>query len=154
MTSAARVRGRLSGLVLSAAATIATPALLFSADLRPGYRPAAYAIQGARIVAAADTVLEAGTVVVRDGRIVSVGASDKVEVPFDAETIDGKGLVVYPGFVDLYTTIGQVPGAVRSRTGAGRAIDYNDGALAGTPPDNRNGLTPEFEVASALDLRE
>jgi len=41
MTSAARVRVRLSLLVMSAAATVAAPGLLLSADLRPGYRPAA-----------------------------------------------------------------------------------------------------------------
>ena len=41
---------------------------------------------------------------------------------------------------------------VRSRTGPGRAINYADNAQAQTPPDNRNGLTPEFEVATVLDL--
>ena len=45
--------------------------------------------------------------VVRDGVIVAVGPVDRVEVPFDAEVIEGKGMVVYPGFIDLYTTSGQ-----------------------------------------------
>src|SRR6185437_4765065 len=95
-----------------------------------------------------------GTVVVRGGRIEAVGAEGKVAIPYDAETIDGKGLVVYPGFIDLFTTIGQNPAVLRSRTGAGRTVDFNDHPLAATPPDNRNGLTPEFEVASALELTE
>src|SRR3954468_11266808 len=100
MTSAARTRLRLRLilLLLSAASTIAATPLL-SADLRPGYRPGAYAIQGARIVAGPEVTLDAGAVVVRDGRIEVVGAIDKVAIPFDAETIDGKGLVVYPGFI-------------------------------------------------------
>ncbi|MBV8606452.1 MAG: hypothetical protein JO034_03200, partial [Singulisphaera sp.] len=52
MSSAARflVRPRLTMLALAMALTVATAPLL-SADLRPGYRPPAHAIQGARIVA-------------------------------------------------------------------------------------------------------
>lgn len=127
---------------------------LRSDDYRPGYRPAAYAIQGARIVAGPGSTIEAGTVVIRKGIIESVGAEGKVAVPFDAEVIDGKGLVVYPGFLDAYTTLGLASGIARSETGAGRPINYADHALASTPPDNRNGLTPEFEVAKALDLAD
>ena len=62
--------------------------------------------------------------------------------------IEGKGLVVYPGFIDLYTTSGQAAGAIKSLTGAGRTVNYADYALPRTPPDNRNGITPEFEVAT------
>ena len=60
--------------------------------------------------------------VVRDGVIVAVGPVDRVEVPFDAEVIEGKGLVVYPGFIDLYTTSGQAAGGgqVADRRRAGR----------------------------------
>src|SRR5437764_630093 len=76
MTSAARTRVRFVLLVLTTAATIAATPLV-SAD-HDGYRPAAYAIQGARIVAAPDSTIEAGTVVVREGRIESVGPADKV----------------------------------------------------------------------------
>src|SRR5262249_11595554 len=41
-----------------------------------------------------------------------------------------------------------------SRTGTGRTIPYADFALARTPTDNRNMITPEFEVASVLDLSD
>ena len=153
MTSAARIRLRISVLLVGAASTIAT-ARLVSADAPPGYHAAAQAIKGARIVAGPDATIEAGTVVVRDGRIEAVGPEAKVAIPYDAETIDGKGLIVYPGFIDLYTTVGQNPAVVRSRTGAGRTVDFNDRPLAATPLDNRNGLTPEFEVASALEFTE
>ncbi|MBV8267317.1 MAG: amidohydrolase family protein [Planctomycetaceae bacterium] len=155
MSSAARcpVRPRLTMLALAMALTVATAPLL-SADLRPGYRPPAHAIQGARIVTGPVMVLDVGTVVIRNGVIEAVGPADKVAVPFDAETIDGRGLVVYPGFIDLYTTLGQPAGVARSSTGAGQTFNYSDYALARTPPDNRNGLTPEFEVASVIDLGE
>ena len=75
-------------------------------------------------------------------------------VPYDAETIDGKGLVVYPGFIDLYTTIGQRAGAERSATGKGRPVDLAEAPLISTPPDNRKGLTPEFDVAGAIELTD
>ena len=155
MSSAARflVRPRMMMLALATALTVATAPLL-SADLRPGYRPSAYAILGAKIVAEPGSTLDGGTVVVRDGVIEAVGPADKVTVPFDAEIIDGKGLIVYPGFLDLYTTLGQPASVVRSFTGAGQSVNYSDYALARTPPDNRLGLTPEFEVASVLDLGE
>jgi imidazolonepropionase-like amidohydrolase len=125
---------------------------LRSADLRPDYRPSAYAIRGARIVASADTTFDPGTVVVRDGVIKAVGKTSEVEIPFDAEVIDGKDLVVYPGFVDLYTTLGQPSGITRSQTGPGRKVPYTDFALPRTPADDRNGMTPEFQVASVLEL--
>ncbi|SIN89942.1 Imidazolonepropionase [Singulisphaera sp. GP187] len=154
MTSAARIRLWFRIVVLGSIATIVATTPLLSADTPIGYRPVAYAIQGAKIVVGPDNTLENGTIVVRDGRIETVGPSDKVSVPLDAETIDGKGLVVYPGLIDLFTTIGQSPNTVRSRTGAGRSVDYKQTALARTPEDNRNGLTPEFEVASTFHLSE
>jgi len=75
-----------------------------------------------------------------------------VTVPYDAETIDGKGLVVYPGFIDLFATVGQRAGVERSATGKGRPVDLAEAPLISTPPDNRKGLTPEFEVTGALEL--
>src|SRR5262249_35928590 len=46
------------------------------------------------------------------------------------------------------------PGVNRSETGAARPVSLSDDVLARTPSDNRNGLTPEFEVASVLSLPE
>jgi len=153
MTSAARVRLRISIVFFSALMmVVASPRL--SADDPFGYRPVAQAIRGATIVAGPDKTIVGGTVVVRQGRIEAVGLDDQVTVPFDAEVTDGKGLIVYPGFIDLYTTLGQAPEATRSRSGPARAIDYKQGALARTPEDNRIGLTPEYQVASTLELSE
>ena len=97
-------------------------------------------------------VFDPGTIVVRRGVIEAVGLTKDVTVPYDAETIDGKGLVVYPGFIDLYSTAGQRAGVERSATGKGRPVDLAEAPLSSTPPDNRRGLTPEFEVAGALEL--
>ncbi len=146
-------RGRPAALMAVALVTIATPAL-FSADgeFRPDYRPAAYAIAGAKVVPSPGQVIENGTVVVRDGVIEAVGKAEEVAIPADAETIEGKGLVVYPGFLDMYTTLGTPSGTQRSLTGPGRTIPYADFALARTPTDNRTGITPEFAVGSVLEM--
>ena len=147
------LRLKPAALLIAAGLTVAASALpLFSADDTLGYHPVAYAIKGAKIVVAPGRTIDVGTIVVRKGIIEAVGAADKVEVPYDAEVIDGKGLFVYPGFLDLYTTLGQAPGVTRSLVGAGRTIKYADSAWPRTPTDNRLGMTPEFEVGSVLDL--
>ena len=61
--------------------------------------PNVYAIRGARIVTAAGATIESGTIVVRHGLIDAVGPS--VTPPSDADVIDGSGLTVYPGLIDL-----------------------------------------------------
>jgi imidazolonepropionase-like amidohydrolase len=64
--------------------------------------PNVYAIRGARIVTAAGAPIENGTVVVRRGVIDAVGAS--VTVPPEAAVIEGAGITVYPGLIDLGNT--------------------------------------------------
>lgn len=57
------------------------------------------AITGARVYASPEAApLENATVVVRDGRIVAVGASARVRPPKGAQVIDAKGQVVTAGF--------------------------------------------------------
>src|SRR3972149_10995798 len=66
--------------------------------------PHVYAITGARIVTAAGTPIASGTLVIRNGLIDSVGAAARI--PADAVVIDGAGLTVYPGLVDMGNTAG------------------------------------------------
>ena len=155
MAPASSVRSRALAVAASTAIGLTLAALpLRSADLRPDYQPPAYAIKGARVVADEKTTYDPGTVVIRRGVIEAVGPADKVEIPYDAETVEGKGLTVYPGFLDLATSQGTAAGATRSLTGPGRTVNYADFALPSTPPDNRNGITPEFQVASSLELAD
>ena len=65
-----------------------------AADLKP----AAYAIRDAKVVVEPGTVLPKANIVIRDGFIVAIGA-DAV-IPPDAAVTEGKGLTVYPGFID------------------------------------------------------
>jgi imidazolonepropionase-like amidohydrolase len=61
--------------------------------------PHIYAIRGARIVTAAGPAIASGTVVIRNGVIDAVGAD--VQPPDSAMVIDGAGLTVYPGLIDM-----------------------------------------------------
>src|SRR5690349_10630487 len=60
-----------------------------------------YVIRNARIVTVTGGEIENGTVVISDGKIAAVGAN--VSAPAGAKEIDGKGLTVYPGMIDLGT---------------------------------------------------
>lgn len=74
--------------------------------------PHIYAIRGARIMTAAGAPIGSGTVVIRNGLIEAVGAS--VAVPSDARVIEGAGLTVYPGMIDMGSTTGvEVPNPTR-----------------------------------------
>jgi hypothetical protein len=114
-------------------------------------KPAAYAIQDARVVVEPGKVLEKATIVIRDGLIVEVG---DVPVPPDALVTDGKGMTIYPGFLDAGSNRGYDPALRRSLTGPPAVEDIAADSLAATKPDNRKGLTPEFAVQTALKLDE
>src|SRR5262249_15009630 len=83
-------------------------------------RPAAYSILDARVVVEPGVVLPKTTIIIRDGIVVAIGAD--VMVPIDASVTDGKGLTVYPGFIDAGCQRGFDPALRRSQTGA-PAID-------------------------------
>lgn len=80
-----------------ALALLATAAVLATA-LRAD-APHVYAIKGARIVTASGAPIASGTIVMRNGVIEAVGAN--VTAPADAVVIDGAGLTVYPGLIDM-----------------------------------------------------
>jgi imidazolonepropionase-like amidohydrolase len=66
--------------------------------------PHVYAIRGARIVPVASAVIPSGTIVIRNGVIETVAAG--TDVPKDARVIEGSGLTVYPGLIDLGSSAG------------------------------------------------
>jgi imidazolonepropionase-like amidohydrolase len=66
--------------------------------------PPVYAIKGARLVTAAGAPIASGTIVIRNGVIDAVGAD--VQAPSDAVVIEGAGLSVYPGLIDMGTSTG------------------------------------------------
>ena len=90
-------KDRASGL--ARLLSIAASGILGAVAVPHANAPSVHAIRSARIVTAAGTTIDSGTIVIRSGRIEAVGAS--VAAPPDADVIDGKGLTVYPGLIDL-----------------------------------------------------
>ena len=64
----------------------------------------AYALVNARVVVAPGNVIERGTVLFRDGRIQDVGS--EAATPSDAVVLDLDGRTVYPGMVEVASSLG------------------------------------------------
>ncbi len=64
----------------------------------------ALALVGGKIITLAGDPIEKGTIVVRDGKIESVGVD--IKVPLEAKVLDITGQVVMPGFIDPHTSEG------------------------------------------------
>jgi imidazolonepropionase-like amidohydrolase len=76
---------------------VAAGALLASAASADA--PGVYAIRGARIVTVSAGTIDNGTLVIRGGVIEAVAAD--AAPPPEAVVVDGVGLTVYPGLIDL-----------------------------------------------------
>lgn len=92
-----------AGFAAAALAVVAAGASPAAAQER------AIAFTGARILTMAGEPIENGTLVIKDGKILAVGAN--VAIPADAERRDAAGRVIMPGIVDTHSHIGQVAGA-------------------------------------------
>src|SRR6185295_15313610 len=86
-------------------------ALVLLLAFAPSDAPKPLAIKNATIVVAPGQSLEKASLVLRNGLIDDVGA--QIEIPRDAEVLDGSGLIVYAGFIDGRSTIG-LPDTKRS----------------------------------------
>lgn len=64
------------------------------------------AFTNARVIPVSGAEIERGTLVVRDGKVVAVGAAGQVQVPSGAQVVDLTGKVVMPGLVDTHSHIG------------------------------------------------
>jgi imidazolonepropionase-like amidohydrolase len=103
-------------------------------------------IRDARIVPIAQPTLSRGSILIRDGIIVEVGP--RVTAPPGTREFDGTGLTVYPGFIDLHSTLaqGERPAAVGAAPDLSAAKTHLS-AVAG-------GVTPAFRVASIVKAEE
>jgi len=85
-------------------AALGVASLVISLAASAQEKPITYAITHAKIFTLSGAPIEDGTVIIRDGKISAVGAN--VEVPAGSQTIDSKGLQVYPGLFDSITQMG------------------------------------------------
>jgi imidazolonepropionase-like amidohydrolase len=89
--------------------------------LPPGHKPlppGVHALVGGRIITRPGTVIENGTIIIRDGRVEAVGKD--LTAPDDARVWKMEGTTVYAGFIDPYVT------AKPGLTSIG-AANYEDG---------------------------
>jgi imidazolonepropionase-like amidohydrolase len=116
---------RLRTLILAAASTVALASPALAQELT--------AITGGRVLTGT-SVIENGTVVIRDGRVVSVGSG---AAPSGARVIDARGKVVTPGFVAVDSGLGG--SEISSVSGSD---DLSNGA---------NSISAAFDVSYGLD---
>lgn len=124
---------RLIRLLIVTAPVIATAATfpLSGVSGQMPVRAPRYAITNVKIVTVSGATIEKGTVVMRDGVIEDVGAA--VTAPADALIVDGTGLVVYPGLIDMSSTaLTQAAGAGATDAGAAAPAGRGRGAPAAT----------------------
>lgn len=85
-------------------------------------------------------VLERGTVVMRNGLFTDVGSN--IDIPYDADVIEGDSLVVYPGFIDGLSHAG-IPETEEPERG--RDVNPAD------PPHGLAGIQPDRSARTLLD---
>jgi imidazolonepropionase-like amidohydrolase len=96
------------------------------------------AITGGKVYPVSGPPIENGTVLIKDGKIVAVGAS--VTVPSDAEKVDASGKWVTPGLVDAETQLGLVEVGFGAGANESRAR-------------SEQGITPDFTSWDGLNPR-
>ena len=112
-----------------------------------------FAIRNARIVTVSGPDIENGTVVIRDGKIEAVGTN--VSVPAGAQTIDGRGLSVYPGMIDAGTNMGlvEVPQGANGTVDLSEVGELNPNAkaiIAVNPHSAHLGVTRVEGITNTL----
>ncbi len=114
-----------------------------------GFHPQAFAIQNATVIVRPGETIEGATVVIQNGVIEAVGKN--ITPPAEAQIIPGEGLFVYAAFIDAggnqFLDTEKKP-----QPAPGRKWDTSRYVLAATRPDNRKGLTPEYQTAQNLKL--
>jgi len=105
-------------------------------------------LDGGRILTMrGDEVIERGTVVVRENRIVAVGPQGTVEIPAGATVLDVSGHTLMPGIVDAHQHGGQGSGSVIPRQ---NPSNYASLAFGVTTIHNPSASTQQIFAASEM----
>ncbi len=126
------------------APAVAFACLIISGSATAGPSKGAHAIVNARIVLAPGKVIERGTIVVRDGMVMAVGAN--IAVPDDARVWNGDSLTVYSGMIESFWDAPERGGSPRPQGGGfPPAVAPTEPVLGATHP--LPCVTPERRVA-------
>ena len=90
--------------ILSRSASRVPRSVLLALIIAATAKAQTVAITGGKVYTMTGAPIENGTVVIDNGRITAVGAN--ASVPVGAQVIAGKGLTVYPGLIDMGSTVG------------------------------------------------
>ncbi len=71
-------------------------------------------------------ILDADTILIKDGKIAEIGKKDEIDVGGATQNIDANGMVVTPGFIDPHTHM-----VIGDWTPIQKAIGWMEGALLG-----------------------
>ena len=111
-----------------------------------GGEPQYFAIRGVTVVPVSGPRLENTTVIISHGVIKAV--SKDAAIPDEAWVIEGKGLIVYPGFIDSFTDVG-IPPAPAPTLG-----DSHSPPPVSRGPEDRPGATPWRSGADEVSLSD
>lgn len=100
-----------------------------------------FAFTNATIVKDATTTVQNATLLIKHGKIVSVGTN--ITVPKDAVQIDCKGKFIYPSFIDLFSDYGMPAIQRSSRNGTFQNLSNTKGAYGWN-----QAIKPETNAAS------
>lgn len=83
--------------------------LKLQADLPQGK----IALTGARIITMkGDEIIEKGTIVIEQNKIVSIGPASEISIPSDAKIVNAEGKTIMPGIVDVHAHLRTSPDGV------------------------------------------
>ncbi len=100
-------------------------------------QPKPIALKGGRLITISHGVVEDGTILMRDGRIVAVGKD--IAIPGGAEIVDVSGQTIMPGLINGFTNIGltDIPSFGKDDDEATSVMTPQVHVLDGLNPDNR-----------------
>ena len=111
-------------------------------------------IQNADIYPMTGAPLKGGSLLIQDGKIIDIGA--KISAPKGATVLEGKGLRVYPGWIDSGTELGLSEiGAIRETNDTGEIGDFVPQlkALSAVNPDSEHfGVVRVNGITTAIAL--
>ncbi len=156
MRAALRRLGPPAATLLPAVAFAAVLLAALPASGRPNLRGLdryAFALTGAKVIAAPGRVFSPGVVVVRGGVIEAVGEAGKTRVPPDARVFELAGKTIHAAYIDPYVSVDRLEGKPGHRP-------QDEDEPAGGPGGRPGGAAPSAPVkpaqaeASVLDKLE